>query len=506
MKTPTKRVVSLVTAVSVMLGSVLMGANPAAADSEGGFEYDVVDGGAVITGCALTGCPTSLVIPTSLGTHTVTGIDGAAFQDESVQQVTFSTNSQITSIGVSAFSGNTLGSVALPPSLQSIGQQAFEEAGVTALSFGDNSQLQTIGPGAFHGNQVTSVTIPNKVTEIGQGAFYQNGLTGLTGLQFQAGSVLEDIDDAAFAENSLTQISIPDSVTRIGNNVFGSNNSLHTVNFTSSSALTELGSAAFHQNSLTSFVVPVNVVTVGAGAFMANPNLNNVRFLGNKPAFGPEMDPFTATGTAPIFFSLERTGWTNGTTMSGPRTLTGVPAPIITTQPASVTVTSGRSATLHVSADTTVLGQSDLSYQWLRGGAVVAGATTSSLTTSQVGSYQVRVFSWAGTTTSAVATVANPAPPAPPKPKPVVKRKQSVKVKLPSKLKRNRTYKLPAKTKQGRAIVWRVKGAGKCKINKKKHRITCKSTTGKKHFTLTGTAKAAPTLYAYKVTAKRKVR
>src|SRR6266852_3933426 len=82
-------------------------------------------------------------------------------------------------------------------------------------------------------------------------------------------------------------------------------------------------------------------------------------------------------------------------------------APSITTQPANQTVTAGQTATFTVLAS----GMAPLSYQWLKNGANVAGATSSSyttpLTTTADGgsTFNVVVSNTAGTATSNAATL-----------------------------------------------------------------------------------------------------
>lgn len=81
-------------------------------------------------------------------------------------------------------------------------------------------------------------------------------------------------------------------------------------------------------------------------------------------------------------------------------------APSITTQPSSVTVTSGSSASFTVAAS----GTSPLSYQWYLGSSAISGATSatysiSSATSSQAGSYSVVVTNAYGSATSNSATL-----------------------------------------------------------------------------------------------------
>ena len=80
--------------------------------------------------------------------------------------------------------------------------------------------------------------------------------------------------------------------------------------------------------------------------------------------------------------------------------------PVITTQPASLTVNAGSSATFSVLAS----GTAPLTYQWKKNGAVLAGATSSTLafTSAQAtdaGSYTVVVTNVAGFATSSAATL-----------------------------------------------------------------------------------------------------
>ena len=85
---------------------------------------------------------------------------------------------------------------------------------------------------------------------------------------------------------------------------------------------------------------------------------------------------------------------------------TGPVAPAITSQPASQTVVTGGSALFGVIAT----GTAPLSYQWYKDGSLISGATTSSLSLSNVqeadeGGYSVVVSNAAGTATSNAAAL-----------------------------------------------------------------------------------------------------
>ncbi|MBC7369635.1 MAG: immunoglobulin domain-containing protein [Undibacterium sp.] len=83
-----------------------------------------------------------------------------------------------------------------------------------------------------------------------------------------------------------------------------------------------------------------------------------------------------------------------------------VTAPTITTQPASVSVTAGASATFTVAAG----GTGTLSYQWKKSGSAISGATGASYTiattgSGDAGSYTATVTNSVGLVTSAAATL-----------------------------------------------------------------------------------------------------
>ena len=95
-----------------------------------------------------------------------------------------------------------------------------------------------------------------------------------------------------------------------------------------------------------------------------------------------------------------------GSVTSSAAVLTVIGLPSISTQPLSQTVAIGSS----VSFSVTATGDGTLSYQWLRNGTQISGATSSSYSISSVqgtnaGSYTVRVSNAAGSVTSAAAVL-----------------------------------------------------------------------------------------------------
>ena len=98
--------------------------------------------------------PTDLVIPSTLGGHTVTGL------------------------GPWAFAHRSLSSVVIPASVTNIGPWAFDTNNLTAVAIPDS--VTSIGASAFYGNALSSITIPESVTEIGSYAFHRTDIATVT--------------------------------------------------------------------------------------------------------------------------------------------------------------------------------------------------------------------------------------------------------------------------------------------------------------------------------------
>ena len=176
-------------------------------------------------------------------------------------------------------------------------------------------------------------------------------------------------------------------------------------------------------------------ISGGGGAAppgITSPPVSQIVTAGSNATF-----TVTATGTAPLSYSwkfnttpipgptssalvLTNVQSTNAGTYSvtvtnsagsqgASATLTVNPAataPSITSQPQSLTLANGAAAAFSVTAS----GSAPLSYQWLKDGSILSGATTSiytlaSVTTNDAGSYRVVITNSVGSITSSVATL-----------------------------------------------------------------------------------------------------
>ena len=171
---PAKRILSA--ALALLLAVSFAAPSGARALSADGFEYTVSDGVATVTGCTST-CPTTLVIPATLGGYSVTTIGNSAFRDNALTTVTI--GSSVTSIGDYAFYNNALTTVTIGSSVTSIGGYAFYNNLLTTVTIGNS--VTTIGNYAFHTNALTSVTFLGNAPTAGTDVFTSNsGLTSVT--------------------------------------------------------------------------------------------------------------------------------------------------------------------------------------------------------------------------------------------------------------------------------------------------------------------------------------
>ena len=161
----------------------------ASAATDDGFSYTVnASSEAVVLGCDGT-CPSSLVIPDTLGGSPVTEITTYAFDAEGIT------------------------SVSVPNSVTIIGLAAFQSNAISSLTLGNS--VSEIRASAFENNSLTSLVIPNSVLTIGNAAFGNNSISSL-----DLGTGVQTIGENAFFLNQLTSLTIPDSVTTISNGAF----------------------------------------------------------------------------------------------------------------------------------------------------------------------------------------------------------------------------------------------------------------------------------------------
>ncbi|MCC8357363.1 MAG: leucine-rich repeat domain-containing protein, partial [Oscillospiraceae bacterium] len=147
---------------------------------------------------------------------------------------------------------------------------------LTTVTFGNNSELASIGESAFRGcSKLNAIEIPASVTSIGSSAF--NCCTVLTAIKIPAS--VTSIGASAFNDcTELTEITIPNSVTSMGNSAFRGCTKLTTV--TIGSGITTIEEYTFYGCAvLTAVTIPANITTVGHYAFWNCSSLTDVTIV-----------------------------------------------------------------------------------------------------------------------------------------------------------------------------------------------------------------------------------
>ncbi len=288
----------------------------------------------------------SVIIPS-----TVTSIGAFAFSGSGLRELTLPNS--ITEIEDQVFQNNRLTAVEIPASVVTIGANAFFENDIRTLTFSANSNLETIEMSAFARNtELQSIEIPAKVTRVVNSAFAETGITLITSLNpnpirilpssfsgriseitlnipfdrlsayesqgwvgfsrvnelpLREGDLIYDrisgdsdnnlrvlgraegvtnldivipetvidpnsgteytvtfIERTAFFSDQLTSVVMLNSITGIGDFAFSQNNLEEVV---LSSNLTDIGDFAFRFNNLTSIEIPDSVELIREGAF-----------------------------------------------------------------------------------------------------------------------------------------------------------------------------------------------------------------------------------------------
>jgi len=278
--------------------------------------------------------------------YEVTAIDDRAFRDKQLTGVTFSTPSNVTSIGRWAFTLNKLRSVTIPSSVTSIEFSAFSANRLTRVVFKGTDPPSLGSTTAFGLHEFIAVVVPDgalndyetawstfnfkSFTEEGditidtftvEGIKYEYkvtttpgspGTVSVIGIGPQNAATSINIPEnvtyqgtdfeitgidayAFFMENNLTSVTIGQNVTSIGYSAFYDNN-LTSVDIPNS--VTSIGDHAFQQNALESVTIPNRMTSIGEHTFFENKLTsvtipNSVTSIGTSAFWGNNLSSVT---------------------------------------------------------------------------------------------------------------------------------------------------------------------------------------------------------------------
>ena len=181
------------------------------------YETATVDEGVVITGLGTVKITDGeLIIPAEIDGKKVVEIDEKAFQNKSIEKITFEDGVTLLKIGDSAFQGNNItGDLSIE--VETIGNNAFAQNDIQSVQL---HGIKQIGKDAFRDNKIDSIEfLPNldETVNIDDRAFINNRLTDEIDLT-HAG----EVGDEAFSTNKIRTIQVGDN-TVLRDKVFANN-------------------------------------------------------------------------------------------------------------------------------------------------------------------------------------------------------------------------------------------------------------------------------------------
>ncbi len=259
MKKIVKNILSILIAISVFVCTI-----PVNALSNGDFEYDVVNGEAVIT--KYNGTATEVTIPAVIDGYTVYGIDNSAFKDNTaISKV--AVEAGVKSVGASAFENCTsLATITLPATIMFFGENAIYN---TAYYNDRNNWKEK--------SDALDDTIPwEDIMASGLDYLYLGKI--LVEISYEGAYSVEYgttvIADGAFAGCGAGQATLTSQTATIGNNAFKDCTKLTRVTF--SSNLEYIGKSAFENcTSLVNITLPEKDIQMYASAFYNTGYYNN---------------------------------------------------------------------------------------------------------------------------------------------------------------------------------------------------------------------------------------
>lgn len=187
----------------------------------------------------------------------------------------------LTEIPENAFKGNTtLESVTIGGNVKSIGKNSFSGcSNLASVTFSENSQLTSIDDYAFSGcSSLTSIEIPNGVASIAYRAF--SSCSSLTSVILP--NSVTSIEEYAFSYcEKLENINIPNSLTNIGRYAFQYCEKLTTVVIPD--GMTTISGYAFYGCSgLVSITIPKSLTSLDSESFDGCTSLKTINYTGTE--------------------------------------------------------------------------------------------------------------------------------------------------------------------------------------------------------------------------------
>ena len=267
MKKIVKNMLSILIAISVFVCTI-----PVSALTSGDFDYEIINGEAVIT--KYNGTATVVTVPATIDGYTVFGIGESAFKDNTaITAVTVETG--VKSVGASAFENCTgLATITLPATIMHFGENAI----YNTAYYNDKSNWKV-----KIDSSVNDDTIPwEDIIATGLEYLYLGKI--LVKISYEGSYSIRYgttvIADGAFAGCGANQVTLASQTATIGNNAFKDCQNLAQIKF--SSNIEYIGKSAFENcTSLVNITLPEKDIQMYASAFYNTGYYNNAENWNN---------------------------------------------------------------------------------------------------------------------------------------------------------------------------------------------------------------------------------
>lgn len=138
--------------------------------------------------------------------------------------------------------------------ITSIGPKSFfHNKKIKSISFPDNSEVKSIGSSAFFESSMITLNIPKSLTKIEDRAF---SFSDLAMIEIPSDSQLEIIEEFAFSNTKITKFTIPSKLRELCLNIFNECKSLKVVDYHPNSELYSIGAFAFAFSGIETLKIP----------------------------------------------------------------------------------------------------------------------------------------------------------------------------------------------------------------------------------------------------------
>lgn len=200
----------------------------------------------------------------------------------------------VTGIAANAFTGKALGSVSIPVSVATIGENTFGTISSITFARIPSAVVSIEGYADQFAQSVESIHVPAGCEDDYQQqlASHASSIQGQdivsNGLRYKRNDAKDGLAcnglSSSESDSETLEVTIPAKVndlfvTAISANAFKDNEKLNVVSFAEDTQVKVIGEGAFSGTGITSVVIPASVATIGANAFSACQNLASMRLL-----------------------------------------------------------------------------------------------------------------------------------------------------------------------------------------------------------------------------------